>query len=319
MTYLRNAPGESPVVKGFRLGGAANLTISGFDIDLRGDNATNGVQLSEAAHNIVVENNLIRGGASGIKFYGRPHTSGWSYATIVRDNDISGSFYDGVQFDGGRDVTVEHNYIHDVQNNGQHNDGIQAFAADNIRLLRNTIRFENFNGETGPNQCMMLGHGGIPSSLSRLTNVVVAGNICNHWPGQGINVAGVDGLKIVNNTAVDNGTGFNQAGITFADRGDPANYGSTGVEIWNNISNSLFAYSGFAPTLCSHNLVYPNASYSACATNLSTANPLFVDRLDYLLSQTSPARNSGISRPDTPLTDVDGQPYGVPERGARSG
>jgi hypothetical protein len=320
-TSVQAASGESVVVRGFSLSSAAFVTIAGFGVD-SGSATIDAFELKDGAHDVVIERNTITGSRIGVKFYGRPQTSGWPRRVAIHNNDISGSYIDAVAIDGAYDVTIADNSIHDLKVNGNHNDGVQAWAVDGLEINRNEISFSGlriWDCTSGcPNQGVMLGHGGDLVN-QRVRNVWIEANVIHHWPGIPINLAGTENVKIVNNTAYDSGNAGTWSALSIGTKGNPRSYDNTGLEVWNNIFNRASCCGGgAAPVYCDFNLIRDSNGYLCGANNLTT-DPLLVDRLTYRLLPGSPAIDSGVNRAGTPAAAADGESYGVPDRGARSG
>jgi chitodextrinase len=320
-TSVQAAAGESVVVRGISLSRAAFVNIAGLAVN-SGSTGVDAFEVKDAAHDLVIERNTISGSRIGVKFYGRPHTSGWPRRVAIRNNNISGSYIDAVAIDGGYDLTVAGNDIHDLQVNGNHNDGVQAWAVDGLVINRNKIYFSgqrSWDCTAGcPNQGVMLGHGGDLVN-QRVKNVQIEANVIHHYPGIPINLAGTENVRIVNNTAYDSGHLGRWSALSIGTKGNPGLYNNTGLEIWNNVFNRASCCGGGAPpAYCDFNIIRDTSGYLCGARNL-TLDPLLLDRLTYRLLPGSPAIDSGVNRPGTPAEDVDRESYGVPERGARRG
>jgi hypothetical protein len=319
-TCIEAAPGDFVTVRGFDLSGAANLDVSGFDVAASPPDW--GFRLGADAHDIAIHNNLIHGGNYGVKFYA-PFT--WPRNIVIRDNDISHAVLDNVHVDGAESIVIQHNFIHDVDlttNTKEHHDGIQVISGDGVIIDRNIFAFERYRG-VGGGQAIIIGHRDPPTVGRKVSNVVISANLVHHWEGFAIALAGVNGCKIVANTAYDNSGnyGSNQA-LDMSAKNDPAYFANTGVEVWNNIFNKVYIGNQSAnPTYASNNLVWPGSFIPAgsMGDNLLAVDPQFIDHVNYFLQPTSPAINSGISRPGTPELDVGGAFFGIPDRGARAG
>lgn len=316
-TCIEAAPGESAVVRGFDLSSAANLDVSGFTV--AAFSPSWGFRFSSGAHDITVHDNRIHGGDYGIKFYEATNT--WPKNIIVRDNDISGAVLDNVHVDGARGIVLRHNHIHDVDlvtTTQEHHDGIQVIAGEDILIERNTISLTNPPGTDGPNQGIIVGHRDPLPSTRRVSNVVIASNLVDHWAGIGILLAGVDGAKIVNNTVYDNGAGNSKTNqFLMSSKNDAADYQNNSVEVWNNVFGKMWrGERSAAPIYCGYNLVWPSTADRCDTEGELGADPLFADHNTYRLQPASPALDSGSSRAGTPGYDLDGLPFGAPDRGA---
>lgn len=318
MTSVEAAPGASVTIQGIRLNGAAFLSFSGLNIN-SGSTSVEDVMLYGATHDIAITDNQITGGRFGIHV--TPATGvAWPHDITVRDNEISAAYIDDMQIDGARNMVVQHNFIHDPQVNGQHNDGIQVVAADGLTIADNTIRFVHYNGLGGPNQGIILGRADPYDAARYVNNVLVSSNLVDHWEGTPILLAGVSNVSVVNNTAYDSGQGGTWSALNMTAKNDPSHFDNSGVEVWNNIFNRMTIGNGSSsPSYCGYNLVWPNGG-NPCGQDLETTNPQFLDHTTYELEPTSPAVHSGSSRVGTPTVDLMGAEFGIPpDRGALGG
>jgi Right handed beta helix region len=316
-TCVAAAAGDFVTVHGFDLSGAANLDISGFDVAASPPDW--GFRLGAGAEDIGIHDNLIHGGDYGVKFYA-PLT--WPRNIVVRDNDISHALLDDVHVDGAESIAIQHNFIHDVDlttNTKEHHDGIQVISGTDVRIAQNTIAMTTSRSVDGANQGIIVGHRDPLPSNRRVSNVVIASNLVNHWAGKGVVLAGVNGAKIVNNTVYDNGDGnlkTNQ--FLMSSKNDANDYQNSSVEIWNNIFGKMWRGEGStAPVFCGYNLIWPSSTDRCDTVGELAMDPLFADHDAYRLQQASPALDSGSSRAGTPTDDISGLPYGTPDRGAR--
>jgi hypothetical protein len=318
-TCLEAAPGDFVTVRGFDLSGAANLDVSGFDVAASPPDW--GFRLGAGAQDIAIHNNLIHGGNYGVKFYA-PFT--WPRNIVVRDNDISHAVLDDVHVDGAESIVIQHNLIHDVDlttNTREHHDGIQVISGNDVRIAQNTIAMTTSRSVDSANQGIIVGHRDPLPSNRRVSNVFIASNLVHHWAGKGIVLAGVDSAEIVNNTVYDNGAGnlkTNQ--FLMSSKNDAADFQNSSVEVWNNIFGKMWrGEDSTKPAFCGYNLIWPSSTDRCDTVGELATDPLFADHHAYRLQPGSPALNSGSSRAGTPTQDIDGTPYGTPDRGARGG
>jgi hypothetical protein len=129
----------------------------------------------------------------------------------------------------------------------------------------------------------------------------------HHWHGgRPLIMNGTEGTRIVNNTFADSGhAAVNDASITISHQG-AAGGQNPGLEIWNNILDSVRIDRGAAsPAFLDTNL-FSKRSAGMKGRNAIVADPLFANRTSYRLSRRSPARGKGSSRPGTPALALDG-------------
>jgi hypothetical protein len=298
-----------------------NLTISGPD------GGRDAVRINRGAHDIVLEELTINGGHRCVNINSYPYSgTTWAHDITVRDSDLSRSLGDVVQITGGRNITFEHNYIHDPKDNPEdHVDGIQAIGSDDLRIVGNLFT-EPVVGTTGFNQAIILGRADPYDRSLMVRKSYVANNLISGWRGSGIMLAGTETTWVVNNTSMPH---RGQSGFVTVDKNPRASGGTaeawnnTGLKVWNNIFNRVSADSRSDPVFASNNLITEGASgYGANSltgrARFVTTNPTRPER--YALKATSPAVDSGITTPDgmTPKTDLDGlSRRGLPDRGAR--
>ena len=255
---LQAAPGEVVAVQGFEFLGASHLALSGLRIE-PDSTSVSGVRIANQAHDISVTQSTLVGGQFNVRLYGHGSNSSteakpsseWPYNIRIADSELVGAAIDNVQIDGARDMTIEHNYIHDPQANDDHNDGIQSTASDRLRILRNVLAAP---GTAGPDQGIILGRANPPDSYGyrKVTNTEVVNNLVHQWRGLGIILGGTDATAVVNNTAYDNGDGT-WAGFTMSAKNDPAKFQNTNARLVNNVFDRMSVGSGSdSPAVESH-------------------------------------------------------------------
>jgi hypothetical protein len=322
---ISGAAGETVSVAGFDFRGAKNISVRDLRIPgmvyaerssyLRFDNVVvtptltndDGFRFSNYTNNVVVAGAKVLSGRFNMMIWGESDAA--APATIrVQDSELTAARIDNIQIGRGRDVTVEHNYIHHPQVNGDHNDGLQAIGVDGLRVSRNTFTTlgDSFDSASH-DQAMMIAHAP-DSSGRRCRNVEIVNNLIHHWRGSGINFAGVDNARVINNTSYDNNGGWSALGFT-----DANGFVNTGVEVTNNVLNR-FTYRGTTFVRVANNHVTDGSGTGA---NKTTGDPRFVDRASYRLQSTSKAVNTA-DLVTAPSLDLDGLARTAPaDRGAR--
>jgi hypothetical protein len=330
------AAGESVTIGGFEINGASNVVIDGVRLD-SGTRVSNGAHhvsfrrvvasapasdtvfhFESRAHSSSLRGSTVVGGKFGVRFYGGRDPATWPAIITVDGNDLSGAHGDEIQVNGGRSVTITRNHIHDLSWNDGHNDGIQAIAADRLRISRNRLTSASYRGVGGPDQGIILGHSDPRQPGRQVTNTAILGNLIHHWPGTPIILAGTVNTHVVNNTAFHSGDRGEWSALHLTAKRRPSEFQNYGVEIWNNIFNRMTIDDASSQiSFCGHNLVWPGGG-DPCGMRLLTVNPRFLDHVTYRLRPSSPATNTGVRRRGTPTRDLDGRRYGIPDRGARA-
>jgi hypothetical protein len=261
--------------------------------------------IRRSTQRITIQSSTGRGGWDVVKVYAPPPEL--TQNIVVRDNDLSGAWEDIIHVDGAVNMTIQHNAIKSPVDSPEHNDGVQSQHSSNLRIVRNTFSWTSVPPAGGANQAIMLGN--LPSRWRdrEVANTYVASNLVHHWNGgRPLIMNGTEGTRIVNNTFADSGhAAVNDASITISHQG-AAGGQNPGLEIWNNILDSVRIDRGAAsPAFLDTNL-FSKRSAGMKGRNAIVADPLFANRTSYRLSRRSPARGKGSSRPGTPALALDG-------------
>ena len=319
---LRNmtVTGEQGLEQGAILVRGGSSEIGLLELDVEPFYAA-GVDIIDGSSNVVLRGNRITGEnvvwklgvARNVRIgNGLPDPDRWVSGIEVRDNELLAAGSDGILVAGATNVLLEGNFIHDIQQNGDHNDGIQVVAVDGLVIEGNTFTTLT---EQSQDQSIILGHLGAGNAgpdedpNMRVRNAVVANNLIHHWRGAGITLHGTIDVVVVNNTSVDNGReGEAFPGLLLDSRNAP----NENLHVINNVLSDIVVHGDERPAVQSHNVVE-----GAGAGPLDvTADPCFVDRLGYHLSPTSPAVNFGMPV-EFPTFDRAGKPRdAAPDAGA---
>ncbi len=305
---------------------AANILIANMTISPAADDR-DAVRINRGAHDIEIAAVTIKGGHHCVDINAYPYSRAtWPHDITVRDSNLSHSLGDVVQITGGRKVVLEHNFIHDPQDNpDDHVDGIQAIGSEDLEVVGNSFT-EPPVGASGFNQAIILGRADPYNSALTIGKSYVANNLIYGWRGSGILLAGTQTTWVVNNTSMPYS---GQSGFMTVDKNPNESGGTaeawynTDLKVWNNIFNKVGTDSEAAPVFKSNNLITDSAT--GYGENSITGRARFVTKSAtsperYELQSVSPAINSGIITPDgkTPQTDLDGlSRRGLPDRGAR--
>lgn len=330
---VRGVDRDDVQVEGFSTVADADATTAAANLVLRNmtisgpDSGRDAIRINRGAHHILLEDLTIRGGEHCVNINAYPYRGvAWPHDITVRNSDLSHSSGDVVQITGGRNLTFEHNFIHDPQDNpDDHVDGIQAIASDDLKIVGNSFT-EPPAGTTDVNQAIILGRADPYDQVLAVRKSYVANNLIAGWRGSGILLAGTEISWVVNNTSMPYP---GHSGFVTVDKDPSASGGSaeawdnTGLKVWNNIFNKASADSGSGPVFASYNLITGHGSGFGDnpltgQARFVTTDPTRPER--YKLEATSPAVDSGIITPDgmTPNTDMDGRlRRGMPDRGAR--
>ena len=289
--------------------GSSGITM--LELDIEPFHAA-GVDIVEGSSNVVLRGNRITGEhvvwklgvARNVRIGdGLPQTDQWVSAIEVRDNELLAAGSDGILVAGANDVLLEGNFIHDVQQNGDHNDGIQVVAVDGLVIEGNAFTTLT---ESSQDQSIILGHLGAGNAgpdadpNMKVRNAVVANNLIHHWRGAGITLHGTVDVVVVNNTSVDNGRdGETFPGLLLDSRKAP----NENLHVINNVFSDIVIHGDERPAVQSNNIIEREG---AGPLDL-TADPCFVDRLGYHLAPTSPAVNFGTPV-EFPTFDRAGKP-----------
>jgi hypothetical protein len=307
---VRAAAGEKVQVAGFHFSRPArNVVLHGFAITA--GQRDDGVLFTDGTRNITVSRARIVGGRFGVRFSAGAF-AGWPRDIRIEESEIAGAYEDNVRISGARDVTLEHNWIHDPRVNGKHNDGVQAIASNGLSVRRNTFSF-TVPGPAGPNQAIILGHADPSRPGRKVVRTDVVNNLIYRWQGVGITLAGTASTRIANNTVYDSGAFGRDITLLLSAKRNPAQFANTDVRLANNIIERMEVTDGAVrPRVETHNLVRVGGGGSALVTH----DPLFANGTRYRIGPASPAVDTATrayaARVDLNLVRRDGRP----DRGA---
>lgn len=261
--------------------------------------------------------NINRGGGHHVEIVGNYFTgSGYRYGAISVSGDsilIEGNILEiedqpgtqdhGIYLQQGRGNIIRNNFISGATGYGIHlfceqkgrRDAGGSFVIANALVENNVIT----NSRLRSGMIVATGRG---NTLAK--DIVIRNNIIYKNKGNGIDLRRtINGLEIYNNTIYDNGLDGITLGFVAKRGGSVEN-----VTIKNNIiqiSNRKQHHINSNPDVVvsntvtvDHNLFWPGPAAVAelKASNNVIANPKFADaaRLDFLLSNNSPARDAGV-------------------------
>lgn len=282
-----------------------------------------GVAIIDGSRNVTVDHSLISGARVTRKLGrarniligdGSPDLTRWVEGIRIEDNELVAAGADGIQVAGATDVTIARNFIHDTQQNDDHNDGIQVVAVDGALIAANTLTTLT---QSSQDQSIMVGHlggkAGPPADPNmKVRNVVIVNNLVHHWKGAGITLSGTIDVTVVNNTSMDNGPdGKPFPGLLI----DSTIFGNEGLRLINNVVSDIQIV-GAGPTGEQAGNVVAGAGAGPFDRS---GDPCFADRVEYRLAPQSPAIDAGITD-GAPADDRAGLPRrGSPDAGALEG
>lgn len=209
------------------------------------------------------------------------------------ESTVEGGPEDGLRIEGGSDGIIEHNYIHDYQQDvGAHNDGVQGPSCTNITFRYNIFKNNGMHIFLGDYEWGSQYCNGINISYNVFYNDVSGGSY-NCIVFKGTNEDGTYTNKIENNVFNLRG----QGSVFYL-----ANSPSPGC--CNGLTNSYFrnniVYSSDAGTVSYYsrsNNDYYDSTAPGGESGSITSDPLFTDVSNnvYTLQSGSPAKNAGAS------------------------
>lgn len=142
----------------------------------------------------------------------RGATFGDSQDVVIRGNDIHSLRSDGINVTGGQRILIENNHFHDfdtAEGSGDHADMIQLWTRNTTGAVDVTIRGNVLNsGEGGWTQSIFMGNEryseGDRGPDVAYRNIVIENNVIHNAHVHGITVGHVEGLRIANNTLLQN-------------------------------------------------------------------------------------------------------------------
>lgn len=170
---------------------------AGFDI-ARGDTtAPRNIRLSDIRYRGWRSSGVY---ARGLRiFAGSVPQDQWPTGIVVERADLRGAAADLVQIGGGRNITIRDSLLRGLQSNDEHNDGIQSYGSDNLRIVRTRISAPG--DYEGPDQGIMLSHG--DNSHLRVTNTSVIDSTVVGFRGQGVSLAGTGSTVVRGNRVTE--------------------------------------------------------------------------------------------------------------------
>jgi hypothetical protein len=199
-------PGDAAHLRPFAIADSQGITISRSTFD--GDNARGtgyGLRVDRSA-DITVQNSQIFGFLRGIVVND-------SQNVTVQDNNIHGMRSDGLNFAQVTDAAILRNQIHDFRTadgTGDHADMIQFWTNGTAVPTRNVTIADNvLNAGAGRyTQSIFMRNDLVDRGLAGpemfYRNITITGNVIINAHRHGITVGEADGLRIANNTVVQN-------------------------------------------------------------------------------------------------------------------
>jgi myo-inositol-hexaphosphate 3-phosphohydrolase len=270
----------------------APRTLSAFDVWAKSSHIS--LRNSTLSGTGVTGTKATNGTSRGVRINGAPYDlASWPTDITIAANDISGFGSDLIQIAGGQRVAIEDNNLRDPQINDDHNDGVQTFGSNDLRIERN--RF-SAPGPNSPDQAIMVRHHPTSSKL-RVSRTTIANNVVTTWRGTGINVASSDGTVLVNNTVGRTGNSTSP-GSSLALSGTLSDLRNV-----NNIYHRIHVSGSPNRGDERHNCVRSGGT----GPGLITTDPQFADTETLRLAPTSPCRDAGTTE-GAPTHDITGRP-----------
>jgi len=281
MVTIKSEDPSNPVTfKNINLNIAKNLHIDNVVLDAKGD-GTGDLGIGQG-DNIIVSNSTFIGGAIGewgvtegaVQGEGGISVRNSNNITLLNNtlknntfavnvhesdnvkvlgNDISQFQGDGIRLSGNKDVLIEGNHIHNAlgsRNDLNHDDLIQMWAVLETRASENiTIRGNFLDGGNGSTpQAIFMRNEDVDTrgygTDRYFKNIVIEDNIIHNNHYHGITIPESNGVKIRNNTIVNNDLGENPTMRPSININDKA----MNVEIANNIVSKVNAPSSVIKT-----------------------------------------------------------------------
>ena len=333
---LRGQSRSGVVVRGLALRGVSGLTVSSMSVVNDAGSSQSAIRVSDGSHDLSFRDLTVAPKANsafdvwakttrvslsdstltgpggpidvsadatsrGVRINGAPYdVASWPTDITLSRNEISGFGSDLIQIAGGQRITIDHNYLHDPKADAEHNDGVQTYGSNDLRIEGNRFRA---TGPNGPDQAVMLNAHPSIASL-RVNRTTLVNNVVESWHGSGFNVSTTTDTVVANNTVGRTGTSTSP-GSSIALNGT-----HTGVRIFNNVLDKVYG-STSGVSQYSNNCIRSGGG----GTALVTADPQFVDAA-LRIGATSPCRNRGTAT-GAPTTDIAGTPRdATPDLGA---
>ncbi len=246
-------PGNPPLVTGIQVGGAENVTVSGFQVDSTGVDRPawyNDVMVFNS-RNVTIEDSVFTSnateryvpaaGAIRGEDFGRIHNStdvtisdnnvsGYNHGLLITEsigtkvtgNEITKMQGDGIRMGGVQNTEISGNHMHDFLGslyNINHDDFIQLWSTNTTLATRDLAIRNNVldAGDGSAAQSIFLGNekvGGDPAF--RYQNIEVTGNVIHGGQSHGISVYGANDVDVSNNTIL-----WNESALTLKTVGQP--------------------------------------------------------------------------------------------------
>ena len=311
-------------------GSISNLLIEAVEIYDCRLGSSESMVLNGNVENFVVKNCVVHDNNNiGIDFIGYEGTCSTTSLDQARNGQCIGNLVyniattgnpaygtdrsaDGIYVDGGRDIIMERNVVHDCDI-GMEIASEHSGKSTSYITLRNNLVYRNYNGG--------IFAGGYDSKRGKAEYCTIIGNTL-----YGNDTAKVSNGEIYLQMYVENCVFENNLVYALTNSGNSAVFvGGIGVSGSKPV-NTQFNYNLYFSPISSANHVWTwgNTTYSSFSTwkgvgNDSNAvynvNPLLTDPSggDLHIGATSPAVNSGTNRTDRGTFDIDGQPrlYGT--------
>lgn len=281
---LRNV--ENVNIEGFTVSGTMRV-IGGKGVTLKRNTVAGpdkgpdaAISVESGASDVTIANNQVTSGKRNVLLFAGTGSPARVTNVHITANDLGSARSDAIQVIGADNAVIEKNFIHNLVENADHNDGVQAVDSTHLSIIGNVFTSP---GKLDADQGIMLG----PMAGARVSDTRIENNVIHHWRGAGINVNGARNTLIVNNSVTDTGEpGHPWPALNVAETPSP------GLRIWNNILSSISRVEGSAaPQLEDHNCV---AVGGTGAHDVAVVPDLSADT-GFALAPKSPCIGAGIA------------------------
>ena len=292
-----------------------------------GDDSTAGVVVASRSHDVTIKDSSI----TGARARGGNGRNVLIFGGI--DPQADGDWVHDIMISGERHVwrrrpTTSRSRVpttsrsrttrmRGVQNNSDHNDGVQSVSSDHLTITANTITDDDGSYDEGiVLQSGIVAGGCLPrrghrTPSSPTTSSVTLGEAESTWPAPSTRRSWPTPCTTTA-TALEDGVAKPGFGLVlYGGTKDTIGCGvnvpqSENVRVWNNVFDSIYRHPA------DNGISFQTSNVIGDAANAQhgdvVADPQFVDHVAYELMATSPAVDFGVTVAGTPIDDLHGRP-----------